>query len=475
MGQSHTARWWTDRNASSNDRRRSVLLKYGYNVAKVGGWNPRINSAWEHFIRHQGNKHKGAHSWNVSETGHTGGPRRFKMANPRAGAGTQYPTAVGPPAPKARPKRNRGGGGANRDGGGGGYTDPDMMPVDDPYADPDQFPGIPPVDMKGFRTSRMIPRSMADTLAGMQFDPQIQELLGQIARGRRDTAQHKADIGAWYDQVGRSQETARQRDVEAGEGARRSVQGALDSILASLGGSRGAGVVGASGLADLTDLAAQGASQDRYNADTAPLLQAERAGALSRETAMGSQRRSALDQALVGVRGQRGQARAKALLDIIAANNQGRQTNFQNRLALQNAAMAGASLGLNADQAYAGIANQREANRLNRQQLKLQALAAQQKSGRMNWATLNYPDRQTVVHDAVGRAVAGLVQGRGHWDPTKVYQDALAYLRSGGFKAAQPYKVQGKFNKRNRQQINQAVYRAIEAAQRAWNAKYPDE
>lgn len=316
---------------------------------------------------------------------------------------------------------------------------------------------------------------MAETLAGYQFDPQIQELLTQIQQGGRDEKQHQHDIGHWYDQVEGAQKTAADRDTEASTHAHEVTTNALNGILQSLGGSRGAGVVGAAGLNDLTELAAQGASQERYNADMAPLLKEESAGAHSREAALASQRSTALNTQLTGVRGQRGQAKAKALMDIIQANNQGRQTNFQNRLAVQNAKLASASLGLNADQTYAGIDAQKANTQMNKAKLRLETLASQQKQGKMNWAQLNYPDRQTVVHDAVGRAVATLAQGRGHWDPQAVYASALASLRAGGFKSAKPWGAKGKYNKRNQQQIHTALDQAIAAAQRAWNAKYPDQ
>jgi hypothetical protein len=162
-------------------------------------------------------------------------------------------------------------------------------------------------------------------------------------------------------------------------------------------------------------------------------------------------------------------------MGIIQSNNQGRQTNFQNRLAVQNAKLAGASLGLNADQTYAGIEAQRAATDINRKQLKLQTLAAQQKSGRANWSTLNYPDRRTVVQDSVTRALAELNPTKRGWDAEHVYNSALGYLRSGGYTSARPHNYKGKVNRSNRAQINAAVNRAIAAARRAWEAKYKDD
>ena len=411
------------------------LKKLGYNIKLDGVYGPETKAA-------------------VNAEANGIGPVKF---NTRGRRRPQRPAA-------ARPAPARGGGGGG--GGGGG-------PIASP-ADQQDFGGVPEVDVGGTGTARMLPRSMADTLAGYEFDPQIQELLTQRNQGGRDLAQHQQDIGGWYGQVRGAQETAGVRDAEAGTRARTDVSNALQGILQSLGGSRGAGMVGAAGLSDLTSLAAQGASQDRYNADMAPLLASEEAGAHSRETAMASQRKAALDSALVKTRGQRGQGVAKSLMGIIQANNQGRQTNFQNRLAVQNARLAGASLGLNADQTYAGIEAQRASTKLNQQKLKLETLAAQQKSGKANWATLNYPDRRTVVQDSVTRALGELNPTKGGWDAEHVYNSALAYMRTGGYTSARPHGYKGKVNSSNRAQINAAVNRAIAAAKRAWEAKYKE-
>jgi hypothetical protein len=471
---------------------RSLLRSKGYNVAGGGPMSPRLMNAYKHYQANQHQPHYGAHTWNRSPIGQTGmgehaitdahgrvvghsntaghGGGMDVVADAGGGGGTgsrrygrQRPV-VQPVGHGHKPHGGGGGGGGGGAGGGGGGMG---------AADPSMFPGVPGVDEGDPNTAHLLGRGMADTLAGMQFDPQIQELMTQIEQGKRDESQNQADIGHWYGQVEGAQHTAGQRDTEANQAAKDSVNNALQGILASLGGSRGAGVVGAAGLNDLTDLAAQGSSQDRYNADLAPLLKDEAAGQHSREAAAASQIASQRGNALVGLRGQRGQAKAKALMDIVQANNQGRQSNFQNRLAIQNARLAAASLGLNADQTYAGIAAQQANTRMNQQKLKLESLAAQQKTGKMSWAKLNYPDRQTVIQDAVQRAVATLKGGHGNWDPQAVYASALANLRAGGFRAAQPWGRKGKFSKQSRQQIHNALDQAIAAAQQQWTTKYP--
>jgi hypothetical protein len=157
-------------------------------------------------------------------------------------------------------------------------------------------------------------------------------------------------------------------------------------------------------------------------------------------------------------------------MDIIQANNQGRQGNFQNKLAIQNAKLAAASLGLNADQTYAGIASQKANTKLNQQKLKLETLATQQKTGAPNWAKLNYPDRQTVVHDAVGRAAATMAPD--HWDDAYMRDKALRIIRAGGYSSARGKNYTGKVNKASQRQIQAAVAAAVSAAYQGWKAKH---
>lgn len=463
------------------DARRRTLRAAGFAVDRHGPVTTRLLSAWKHY-------QAGGHpkKWNAANPKQTApgqapagalgptmsvraaaqsvgkaatkGSRSVARGVGRGVAGAHAKAKVNQSRPRARAGGGGGGagGGAGAGGGGGG-------------AAPSNFPGVPGVDAGGTNTAHLIGRGMADTLAGYQYDPQIHELLTQLAQGQRDETQHQGDIGNWYGQVEGAQRTAGQRDTEAADHAHQVTTQALQGILQSLGGSRGAGVVGAAGLNDINAQAQQGSSQDRYNADLAPLLKQEEAGAHSRELALGSQRENAINQSLVGVRGQRGQARAKALMDIIQANNQGRQSNFQNKLAVQNAQLAGASLGLNADQTYAGIAAQKAGTKLNQQKLKLESLAMQQKTGAPNWQKLNYPDRQTVVHDAVGRAAATMAPD--HWDDAYVRDQALKIIRAGGYNAARGKNYRGKVNRQSQRQIQLAVDQAARAAYQAWKAK----
>lgn len=331
-------------------------------------------------------------------------------------------------------------------------------------------PGLPKLTLPSTgktNVNQLLPVGLAGKVAGLEFDPQIREAQLQQGYGKRDEAQAQRDLSSWYGQVRGSQETAGQRDTAAADSARTSVGNELQGIIKSLGGSRGAGVVGAEGLADLTALAAQGQSQEQYNADLAPILAGEEAGQHSRQAALASQAASKLGNQIIDLRGQRGQAEAKALLSILPLNNQTRQQNFSNRLAVQNAALAAKSLGVNTalDVAKVKLASQgqNQQYKLSRQKLGL--------AGGSNkppvWANLNALDRQKVINSAVAQAASEIPvkKGEDHWDPTHVMNSALTLLRSGGLTSARHPTYRGAgVNKRNQVQILGAVNRGIAAA-----------
>ena len=275
---------------------------------------------------------------------------------------------------------------------------------------------------------------MADTLAGLQYDPQIHDLMTQLEEGKRTAAQSQSDIGNWYGAVDKSQETARQRDATTGHAVADDQQGAIESIIQSLGGSRGAGVVGAAGVNDLAALRGGAQAQDQYNNDLQPLLHQEEAGAHSRQAALASQAAAALQSQLTGARGARGQAQAQALMQIIQANNQSRQSNFGNKLALQNAALAAQSMGL--DVAKLGLATrQTDAQIAASQAAARQRGQAQHLQTHPNWAALNDTDRQTLISRALQTGIAAIPKGA-PYDPGHVLNVALGYLRQAGYGSA---------------------------------------
>jgi hypothetical protein len=304
-----------------------------------------------------------------------------------------------------------------------------------------KMPGLPSLGKSN--VNQLLPTSLAGKVAGLEFDPQIREAQLQQAYGKRDEAQAQRDLSSWYGQVRGSQETAGQRDKAAADSARGSVANELQGIVQSLGGSRGAGVVGAQGMADLTSLAAQGQSQEQYNADLAPILAGEEAGQHSRQSALASQMASKLAESLINLRGQRGQAEAKALLQILPLNNQARQQNFANRQAGVNTAIAGQSLGLDMAKTLAGI---RQGDRsLDIQASATKARNAKTAAGTPSWLAMSHGDRQAAVNSALAPYLdptsGALLKGL---DPNNVLNKARATLRGQGFSSARKMGYKGR-------------------------------
>lgn len=245
-------------------------------------------------------------------------------------------------------------------------------------------PALPTLDVSGLAaldpsTGIIIPTALADdgakpfdaakvanTLAGLEFDPVIAELVaGQQVTGRQNS-QNERDIRNFYKQVLGSQAKAAKRDADISEAGVDSIEDATANIVSSLGGgaNQGAGMVGAAGASAVGTLGALKTAQDQFNADIRPLLEAERAGSLSRERAAGTARLHDLATRLATARGQKGQAEAarrfevtqanNEILDrildrklgIVGANNQTRQTRFSNAFGLEQAKIAAAISGV---------------------------------------------------------------------------------------------------------------------------------
>jgi hypothetical protein len=206
---------------------------------------------------------------------------------------------------------------------------------------------------------------VAEQLAALQFDTAIRDLGVEKDRMGRTNTQNQTDIDHWYDQVLGSQKTAAQRDAAINEAGIDSIRDSGASILSAIGGeaSEGAGMVGAANASAVGTLEALAANQESYNADLRPLLQAESAGAMSRERAMGTARSHELAQRLIGLQQDRGKAKAgfqfeidrenngildsrnQRAMEIRNANNGIAQQNFQNALALLSAQTGAALTG----------------------------------------------------------------------------------------------------------------------------------
>jgi hypothetical protein len=197
---------------------------------------------------------------------------------------------------------------------------------------------------------KLLDRGAADSMAGLQYDGQIQSLNDSIAKNPLDTAQHQKDIGSWYDQVLGALKVASGRDTAIQQAGVNEVGDNTKALVSAIGGSAndGSAQVAQEGLRAQGTLGALGVAQDQYNADLAPILQAEAAAQKTREGARGSGKLHDLQIAVATALGQRGQAkaanqlqidqannsvldnRATRLIDILKSNNQSAQGNFSN-------------------------------------------------------------------------------------------------------------------------------------------------
>lgn len=261
-----------------------------------------------------------AQRWPIYETVTAYKPEEVKQT---ASAGGWKPQKPKPSAPAASGRQPAG------SGGGSGGVDMTTLAGDSPVIDLSGLDKLNPMVGKYLDPNlakggaKLLDMGAADAMAGLQFDPQIQDLRVAQAQAPRDTAQQRRDVGGWYQQVLDSLRTAAGRDTAIQAAGVDSVGEATRAIVSSLGGeaNQGSALVGASGQDAVGTLTALGAAQDQYNADLAPLLQSEKAGALSRVEAAGSARLHDLAVKLAQAKGQRGQAEAQGQLQIQQANN----------------------------------------------------------------------------------------------------------------------------------------------------------
>ena len=468
-------------------RARAILRRWGYDVDATGPRSDRLISAWRAFRKHAGtgapNKEI-AHQWNqqnlrTRDPGKGGKPivggTPSEMVNKGSGAKYTRRDALDPPGgkhtkpnpvvnahdqakthAKASSHASALGAGGHKNGGG----------------------GIPGISSPGTDVNKLIPASYADSVAGMQFDPQIHQALADRAQGKANIAQSQTDIGSWYKQVQDSLAKAAADDAAAGGQTQAQVNSDIQGIVQSLGGSRGAGVVGATGVNALASIAKQAQGQTALDTQLAPIFQAEQAAAASRQAALGNQQDAQAGSVIEGLQGARGQAKTAAMQNIMQANNQSRQQNFGNQLALKNADLAAQSLGLNAANTRSTIAarnastNYQYASLAERQaEFKAQQAgikaATRAKLGGGGWASLPGQSKIAAISSALGFAVPQHTKS-GKTDWQAVQNTALAYLRGAGFHSARKLSYTGAVpDKQARNDIVNSLGLQIKARQNA--------
>lgn len=274
--------------------------------------------------------------------------------------------------------------------------------------------GIDPKLFKGLNpnTGNLLPlalaRSGAQTMGPDQQNALVKSLIGdQYSRQETVMGQERArmdaqnkmnlsNIRGWYDQVMQSQGVAAQRDEAFGKAAVDSMTEATGDIVSALGGAANEGsyVVGAAGQENIGNLQAVGTIQNQYNADMAPLLQAEGAGQMAREQAMGSSRTRDLSMRLAELQSGRSSAEADLRFKLWQSNNEVLNQRLQNELAIR--------------QANSGMRQQRFNNNVGLRQMMMAAQAG---------AAGNVADIASVAQrDAESQRDAQIAANKEAWD-----------------------------------------------------------
>jgi len=182
-----------------------------------------------------------------------------------------------------------------------------------------------------------LPTSLADQIAAPDTATAnaLQSQLDELPSAKKSALKNISD---WYGQVQGAEGTAATRDKALADAGAGSIADATKGIMASLGGSAmaGSGQIGATGANDANTLSAIGASDKMLASDLAPIFDAMTAQAKDKTQQQFRQGGQDLTNQLATAKGQESADRANALMSILQANSQGRQTAFQNKAGLLN-------------------------------------------------------------------------------------------------------------------------------------------
>lgn len=257
------------------------------------------------------------------------------------------------------------------------------------------------------KVGTMLKRSMADQIAGEQFDAQIHDTQAEMGHQMAQHAQNLADIANWYGQVQAANHSAQQANAQATQQAAAGQDQATQAALAAIGGgaNQGAGAVAAASGDQAALLRGIGQIQQNYNNNLQPALAAQQAGQMSAQSALDSQAQAQLQQTLTDLQGQRGQAKTQALMDIINSNNSLAQTRFGNSISKLQAELGAEQLAGNMKLQQAQLVGQKINNGLGIQQLKNGG-----GNGFVPWAKLNANDRYSLAQQLLAGGGGGKVK-----------------------------------------------------------------
>lgn len=158
------------------------------------------------------------------------------------------------------------------------------------------------------------PGQYADSAANAEFGQPLSELRRQIASAPRETAQHTADIGSWYDQAGGQATKSALANQLAAEAAASSSGNVTKGIIEAMGGSAnpGSSSVGSMGAIAASGILGQGRNESAFDQQMAALLQGEGAEQKVYEGRRGASLLSSLRGSLTDTLAKRGASRNEA-------------------------------------------------------------------------------------------------------------------------------------------------------------------
>lgn len=382
---------------------RAFLINKGYKLPKVSDPNTMDKYLRDAAADFRGNRN--ASNWNASHGFSASSPGQGSLVNVSKGHGSSK--------------------------GNGSSTGPNAKSVISGLGNPDVNQLIDP--SMAINGANLIDTSLAGHMAGLEYDPQIQDTKMQIERSPLDLQQHLHDISTWYGTVDKALGTARTRNGEAAKTASDQTGKIAQGILASMGGSAaaGAGMVGAQGAADAALRSELGANEQQYQNDLAPLFASESAGAKGNELARGEKLAQDLAAQLGSLQGQRGQQEAQYRYQILGDNN----TTRNNR----------ADRALNIATANNGV---RQQNLTNRQQAQALALTAALNNAQIKsytnsttgdpfipWMKMNPAQRAALINGGMANVLDANNGLQGN-NPNQSRGKVLNYLAAQGYQGA---------------------------------------
>jgi hypothetical protein len=193
-------------------------------------------------------------------------------------------------------------------------------------------------------------------LSGMTTDTesQVSTIRNMMADLEKQGEFNTQKIGDWFNQVGKSVDTAKTRGMEMTKGIGENLAGNNAAILGSIGGEA---ALGKSPVAQVAQsgqntLAAMGAADAQFLNDMGPLLQGEGRSLQAAELGRLAQMRRELQGSMASIKTEGNDKRAALALQIAQSNNEGRQQQFSNAAGLGEtlAGLAMSGQKLDADQ-----------------------------------------------------------------------------------------------------------------------------